>query len=128
MAGFTAMSHLARARKVFDIEIAALKAVRQHLDKSFDRAVDYRHAAWRGRIRASAGVAASLGAAAVATFDAAHEALLAHDFPDQPLRVPHRCWAAIGAKPERSWTTRQGHRARARRRFQGAKWWRTATA
>ena len=34
------MSHLARARKVFDIEIAALKAVRQHLDAAFERAVD----------------------------------------------------------------------------------------
>src|SRR5688572_2259470 len=34
------MSHLARARKVFDIEIAGLKAVRQHLDAAFERAVD----------------------------------------------------------------------------------------
>src|ERR1700735_4907542 len=34
------MSHLARARQVFDIEIAALKKVRAQLDKSFDRAVE----------------------------------------------------------------------------------------
>lgn len=34
------MSHLARARKVFEIEIAALKAVRTQLDSAFDRAVD----------------------------------------------------------------------------------------
>jgi arabinose-5-phosphate isomerase len=34
------MSHLARARKVFDIEIAALKAVRRHLDAAFERAVE----------------------------------------------------------------------------------------
>jgi arabinose-5-phosphate isomerase len=34
------VSHLAKAREVFDIEIAALKAVRALLDKSFDRAVD----------------------------------------------------------------------------------------
>ena len=33
------MNHLARAREVFDIEIAALKAVRAHLDDSFERAV-----------------------------------------------------------------------------------------
>ena len=33
------MNHLARAREVFDIEIAALKAVRARLDDSFDRAV-----------------------------------------------------------------------------------------
>ncbi len=35
-----AMSHLARARNVFDIEAAALKKVRAQLDASFDRAVD----------------------------------------------------------------------------------------
>src|SRR3954462_14621173 len=33
------MSHLRRAREVFDVEIAALKAVRAHLDEAFDRAV-----------------------------------------------------------------------------------------
>ena len=33
------MSHLAKAREVFDIETSALKAVRALLDKSFDRAV-----------------------------------------------------------------------------------------
>ncbi len=35
-----AASHLARAREVFDIEIAALRAVRAQLDGAFDRAVD----------------------------------------------------------------------------------------
>ena len=34
------MSHLNQARKVFDIELAALKHVRAQLDASFDRAVD----------------------------------------------------------------------------------------
>lgn len=34
------MNHLAQAREVFDIEIAALKAVRALLDKSFGRAVE----------------------------------------------------------------------------------------
>ena len=34
------MSHLARARQVFDIEIAALKRVRAQLDDAFDRAVE----------------------------------------------------------------------------------------
>jgi arabinose-5-phosphate isomerase len=33
------VSHLAKAREVFDIELAALKAVRALLDKSFDRAI-----------------------------------------------------------------------------------------
>jgi arabinose-5-phosphate isomerase len=34
------MSHVAQARKVFDIELSALKAVRALLDKAFDRAVE----------------------------------------------------------------------------------------
>lgn len=34
------MSHLAQARRVFDIEIAALKAARAQLDGAFDRAVE----------------------------------------------------------------------------------------
>ena len=67
---------------------------------SFDQAVSYSHAAWRGRVRASAGIAASLDAAAVARFDAEHEAMLAQDFPVDPLLVPHRCWAALGRNPE----------------------------
>src|SRR6266567_6090766 len=35
-----AMQHLARAREVFDIELAALKAVRSQIDHSFDLAVE----------------------------------------------------------------------------------------
>src|SRR2546422_2553060 len=34
------MSHLNRAREVFDIELAGLKAVRSQLDEAFDRAVE----------------------------------------------------------------------------------------
>jgi arabinose-5-phosphate isomerase len=34
------VNHLAQARKVFDIELAALKAVRKQLDDAFDRAVE----------------------------------------------------------------------------------------
>jgi len=34
------MTHLVHARKVFDIELAALKAVRAQLDNSFARAVE----------------------------------------------------------------------------------------
>ena len=46
------MSHLAQARKVFDIELAALKAVRAQLDHTFDRAVETLTAALklRGKI------------------------------------------------------------------------------
>ena len=66
---------------------------------SYDLEQPYSHQAWRGRIRASAGVAASLDARGVAAFDAAHAALLAERFPQPLLRVPHRVFAVIGRKP-----------------------------
>ncbi len=56
---------------------------------AFDVALPYSHEAWRGRIRASAGVGGSLPPDAVARFDAALAALLARDFPDDPLALPH---------------------------------------
>ena len=43
------VSHLAKAREVFDIEIAALKSVRVQLDKSFDAAVETIIAALKSR-------------------------------------------------------------------------------
>lgn len=63
---------------------------------TFDVAQPYGHEAWRGRIRASAGVGASLDPDAVDRFDADLAALLAADFPDDPLSVPHRIFAAFG--------------------------------
>jgi SAM-dependent methyltransferase len=65
---------------------------------SFDVDQPYSHAAWRGRIRASAGVKASLPAAKVQAFDAELAACLASRFPQEPLLVPHRVWAAIGVR------------------------------
>lgn len=66
---------------------------------SFDLDVPYSHEAWRGRIRASAGVAASLPPDAVARFDDALRELLATHFPDEPLQVPHRVFALISRTP-----------------------------
>jgi SAM-dependent methyltransferase len=65
---------------------------------SFDVPAPYSHEAWRGRIRASAGVAASLSPAEVETFDAELAAILAADFPDDPLAVPHCVSAVYGWK------------------------------
>jgi SAM-dependent methyltransferase len=62
---------------------------------SFDVEVPYEHDAWRGRIRASAGVAASLPPDAVARFDDALGALLAASFPASPLAVPHRVFGIV---------------------------------
>jgi SAM-dependent methyltransferase len=66
---------------------------------SFDLTQPYSHAGWRGRIKASAGVGASLDPAAVARFDAALAELLAERFPAEPLEVPHRVWAVGGIRP-----------------------------
>jgi SAM-dependent methyltransferase len=66
---------------------------------SFDVAVPYTHAAWRGRIRASAGVAASLPPERVRTFDDDLRALLAAQFPREPLQVPHRVFAVVCRNP-----------------------------
>ena len=65
---------------------------------SFDLDVPYSHVAWRGRIRASAGVGASLPAAQVEVFDADLATLLARDFAGEPLAVPHRVWAVIARR------------------------------
>ena len=67
---------------------------------SFDLDVSYSHEAWRGRIRASAGVAASLPPDAVADFDAELAALLDKDFPGEHLAIPHRVWALVARKPK----------------------------
>lgn len=66
---------------------------------SFDLGIEYTHAAWRGRIRASAGVAASLAAPAISLFDDELGELLARDFPEAVLTVSHRIWAVIARAP-----------------------------
>jgi SAM-dependent methyltransferase len=62
---------------------------------SFDVTVPYTHEAWRGRIRASAGVGGSLPAAAIADFDRAHAEMLARDFPAEPLEILHRVFVML---------------------------------
>ncbi|HEX5402686.1 MAG TPA: class I SAM-dependent methyltransferase [Pseudonocardiaceae bacterium] len=62
---------------------------------SYDTAVPFTHEKWRGRMRSSNGVGASLSPAEVAAFDAELAALLRDRFPHEPLLVPHRIWALI---------------------------------
>ncbi len=69
---------------------------------SFDCDVSYSHEAWRGRIRASAGVGASLPADAVARFDGQLAAMLRAGWPREPLVVPHRVWAVKARWPGRA--------------------------
>lgn len=56
----------------------------------------YSREGWLGRIRASAGVAASLPPDAVERFNTAHREMLARDFPDEPLQIPHRVFVVYG--------------------------------
>lgn len=63
---------------------------------SYDVHVPYTQEGWRGRIRASAGVGASMTPAAVQAFDAELAALLERSFNTEPLRVHHRLFTAIG--------------------------------
>lgn len=66
---------------------------------SWDVPVPYTAAAWRGRIRASAGVGASLPPERVVRFDAALAQLLAGDYPEDPIEVIHRVWFVTGTRP-----------------------------
>ena len=66
---------------------------------SFDIDAIYTHEAWRGRVRASAGVGASLAPQRVAAFDDELRATLAERYPEDPMRVMHRVFAAIGVAP-----------------------------
>lgn len=60
---------------------------------SFDSCVPYTHDGWRGRIRASAGVGASLAPERVRAFDEELRLLLERSYPEQPMQVPHRTFA-----------------------------------
>jgi ubiquinone/menaquinone biosynthesis C-methylase UbiE len=68
----------------------------------FDVDVPYSAEAWRGRIRASAGVGASLSAAQVEKFDNALKQLLAERFQASDkvvLQFPHRVFAVTATAP-----------------------------
>jgi len=81
-----------------DLEQAGFRDIESF---TFDMTVPYTHEAWIGRIRASAGVGASLPPEAVARFDADHKALLERDFPQDPLSIPHRVFVIYARRPER---------------------------
>lgn len=72
-----------------------------HLESfSFDVDAPYSQEAWRGRIRASAGVSASLSPEEVAEFDEElRRQLVERGEPDE-LAIPHRVFALIGQSPE----------------------------
>ncbi len=63
---------------------------------SFDHADFYTHEAWRGRIRASNWIGARLSPEEIERFDQEHAAALKAAFPEEPLKILHRCFATIG--------------------------------
>lgn len=83
-------------RELADVAVAGFTDIETF---SFDAGVPYTHEGWRGRIRASAGVAASLPPEAVAAFDAELARLLALEFPDEPVIAHHRVWALTAVSP-----------------------------
>ncbi len=62
---------------------------------SYDIDVPYAPEAWRGRIRASAGVGGSMSSEKAENFDVELAKLLARQFPEAALEVPHRVFAVI---------------------------------
>jgi SAM-dependent methyltransferase len=67
---------------------------------SFDVEVTYAHRAWRGRVRASAGVRASLSGGKLTRFDETLRRTLTESFPAEPIRLLHCCWALRCRAPE----------------------------
>src|SRR5499426_456815 len=65
---------------------------------SYDLDVPYTPEGWRGRIRASAGVGASLAPAEVEAFDAKLAQLLEESFPGALLKIPHRVFAIVATR------------------------------
>jgi len=66
---------------------------------SYDAEVRYTPDAWRGRVRATAGVGASLSARRVEAFDRALASLLATRYPEGALAVTHRVFAVLARRP-----------------------------
>lgn len=81
-----------------DLEAAGFTKIESF---SFDVDVSYTHEAWLGRIRASAGVGASLSPESVARFDRAHQELLGKEFQENPLTIPHRAFTVFGQAPRK---------------------------
>ncbi|MFC6879951.1 MULTISPECIES: class I SAM-dependent methyltransferase [Actinomadura] len=65
---------------------------------SFDLDVPYTPQSWVGRVRASAGVGASLPPDKAEAFTAELTNLLRDRYPDDILHIPHRTWAVVATK------------------------------
>ena len=66
---------------------------------SFDVYVPHTHEGWRGRLRASAAVGASMQPQEIERFDAELAELLRERFSEEPLMVRHRVFAVVCSVP-----------------------------
>jgi SAM-dependent methyltransferase len=66
---------------------------------SFDASVPHTHERWRGRIRASAWIGASLSIDGVQRFDRELARLLRNRYPEEPIEVLHRVFAIVCSAP-----------------------------
>jgi len=79
-----------------DVAIAGFQQIETF---SYDLDAIYSHEAWRGRIRASAGVGATLPPEKMREFDDQLKAILSERFPSDPMPVFHRVFAVIARSP-----------------------------
>ncbi|MGH6891629.1 MAG: methyltransferase domain-containing protein [Dongiaceae bacterium] len=82
---------------VRDLRAAGFQSIESF---SIDFDIPYGHEGWRGRMRASAGIAGSLAPDRVQAFDAELAEMLARDFPQQPMQVAHCLFAVFGRKSD----------------------------
>jgi SAM-dependent methyltransferase len=68
---------------------------------SFDVVEPYSHAAWVGRVRASAPIAGTLDPDGVRACSQELAVMLGARFAEEPLAVPHRVWALTARPPSR---------------------------
>ena len=66
---------------------------------TYDVPAQYTHEGWRGRIRASAGVGATMDQATLSAFDAELKQRLEEISPDDKLLIPHRVFILIASPP-----------------------------
>ena len=64
---------------------------------SFDISIDFTRESWRGYIRTTSAVGASMNPQLLSVFDSEHASLL-QDFAE-PFPIPHRVFAAVARKP-----------------------------
>lgn len=80
---------------VGDLRTAGFESIESF---SVDFDIPYSHEGWRGRMRASAAISGSLAPDQVQAFDAELAAMLAQNFPQQPMQAAHCLFAVFGRK------------------------------